>query len=136
MDSASRDLEFLLYIINRILGFIRQDLDVSSLSRKKQPFNPFIPWIVILSSSYATYLFKCLAKMKDLDAISEILWILPLMIQYCFKAANGEARRETALEFVVWMKRIFREAPSEEWVAVIVKANNEKCVRVANFIFR
>lgn len=133
-DKASKDLEFLFFIINRILAFIRQDINVSTL--KKHPCNPFIPWIVILSSCYAIYLLRCLTKMKDLDAISEILWILPLMIQYCFKAVNGEVQREIALELKNWMKRVMCDDASEEWVARIVKSNNEKCMRVATFIFR
>lgn len=134
--NSSRDLNHLLLIINTILGMIRQDLDLRDLiSIKKRPFNPFIPCIVILSSSYALYLLNCLTKMKNLDAISEILWILPLMIQYICKAINGEVQREVALEFVDWMKKVVEEKDSNEIISRIAKEMIGKCMKIAKFIF-
>lgn len=132
--AAASDLHFLLSIINKILGLIRQDFNPGSTKRQRQ-FNFFIPWIVILSSVYVTYLLNCLAQMKNLEKISEILWILPLMIQYCFKSVNGELQRDIAMAFVTWMKSVYEEINSVELIAKNVKFANDLCMRIAKFIF-
>lgn len=136
MTSQASDLNFLLLIINTILGPIKQGL----YHHENRPFNFIVPCIVTFSSSYVIYLIFCLGRMKNLDAISEILWILPLMIQYCCKAINGEVQRETAVSFVAWMRDLFEETtPTNEdthFIERIALSCNRKCLTIANFIIR
>lgn len=136
MTSSSQDFNFLIWIINLILRLIRQDLKISiSNTNNKRPFNPFITCIVIFCSCYTVYLLNCLAKMKNLEKISEILWILPMIIQLCSKSLNGEMQRKTSLEFVSWMKDVMESTnPNQIIIQRNVKVSNDLCMKIAKYV--
>lgn len=133
MEFSQKGLDFLISVINGFLGMVRQDLDLRYLNQDRE-FNPFLPLILFFSTGYGTYLFNCVTKMKSLVKICEIVWILPLIIQYSFMLINGHVQYKTALQFILWMKQVFKENHSVWFVQKNVLEMNRKCIQVANIV--
>lgn len=133
MEFPQKGLDFLISVINGFLGMVRQDLDLRYLNQDRE-FNPFLPLILLFSTGYGTYLFSCVTKMKSLVKICEIVWILPLIIQYSFMLINGHVQYKTALQFILWMKQVFKENHSVWFVQKNVLEMNRKCIKVANIV--
>ena len=132
MKTIPRDLDFFLFVINSILGIIGQEFNTP----RKRSFNHLIPCVVVFSSLNALFLVNCLSKMKNLDKVSEILWILPLIIQYCSKAVNGEWQRELFLDFIQWMRRV---SQMDQYGDPVITRNLQGCqkkfIKVARVVF-
>lgn len=126
-------LNRLLDILNTILGFVGQDLDVRNISNPR--FNPFTLANVIVGSVYSTYLLTCMVHMKSLETISEIVWIVPLMIQSVVMSINGQAKYGTALEFIRWMIDLMASTHSVAFIQQRVQLANEKCMKMAKRLF-
>lgn len=132
-SSETSALNRLLYILNTILGFVGQDLDVRNISNPR--FNPFTLANVIVGSVYSAYLLTCMVHMKSLETISEIVWIVPLMIQSVVMSINGQAQYGTALEFIRWMMDLMARTHPVAFIQQRVQVANEKCMKMAKRLF-
>lgn len=133
MEFPHEGLDFLISVINGFLGMVRQDLDLRYLNRDRG-FNPFVPLVLFFSTGYVAYLFRCVCQMKSLVKSCEIVWLLPLMIQYSFMLVNGHLQYQTSLQFIQWMKQVFHEEHPIKFVQKNVSEMNRKCIQAGNIV--
>lgn len=129
------DLNSCFFVINSLLGLIRQGPNLSELSVKRRPFNFRIASIIILSCVYVIFLARNLIELKFYGAKSQLYWVVPTMVHYGVKTINGEVQRKLFLEIVEWMKKTFEETHPVGIVQNNVSLMNSKCLQKANLIF-
>lgn len=129
-----RELRRLLSIINRILRFVGQDMDLRFLGRKTK-YNPWIMVSVVVGVGYTAYLIPCLMQMTNLEAKSDIVWIAPFYIQHCILSVNGGwINYQTGLEFLNWITRVFEEPNSMPFIQRHVLLANGRCLKIAKYV--
>lgn len=129
-STPSTDLKYLVSILNFNLGPVGQGIRAPN-----RRLSPIMVATVLLSTVYTTYLFRCMLGMHSLEAISEIVWVVPIMMQYLVMTINGYFNYQTALAITQWMADIFQRRHAVAEIRTRVQSANEKCTRIGRIIF-
>lgn len=135
MESSYKDLNKLIKIINILFRFVGQDVEIRYLTDTSRGVNPFIVAIVSFCTGYSIYLLSCLSEMQDLVAISEIVWIVPLMVQYIVMSINNQVYHQSALELLEWIMGIFKNPHAVDLIQKHIEESNRKCMKLTKKMF-
>lgn len=132
MAKLSAEFSTIVSIININLRWIGIEFRDSNCDRNILRGRGLRTLVVVAGGAlYAVFLLHCMFEANHLTTTSQIMFLIPWMIQYTLKSGSLFVQSQVAVDFIRWAKDTLDTVQSNCIVNEISLTVNKECLRVA-----